>query len=76
MIGSELSSLGPPVITYPMASTPATSLPQPFPKVLSPTRTETRNQSRGWTLVGRVVFKLLQIGIFLSIVLWPWETAE
>lgn len=60
-------------LVTPEIMTPVLALP--LPKISFPIRTTTRRCMRRWAKVDKIFFKVLQIGIFLAIVLWPWKTA-
>jgi hypothetical protein len=76
MMQSTTSFLEQPVVTWPAKAPPSRFIAEPVSvRARLSENAEERNSS--WmTLLSSLIFNILRIGIFLAIVLWPWETAE
>ena len=74
MVYTKAGAFDQSVASYPMTLSSIATLPRPLPKtsVLTPSWRSSHILPLAW----KMLFNILRVGIFLAIVLWPWETAE
>jgi hypothetical protein len=76
MVQSSTGLLEQSVVTWPAKTPSSRFIAEPVSVGAGLSENAAEENSYWMTLLSSLIFNILRIGVFLAIVLWPWETAE